>query len=89
MCRTSVPVSLPNCVGISPTKITELRKKKIPELRKLQSLLEQNILTEEEFVEQKGLVLDSLRKLTHLVCTKKTNFLVIYSLCDLTVVALF
>jgi len=64
--HTNVPASLPSCVGIgiSPTKITELRLKKMQELRELQSLLEQNILTE-EFVEQKRLVLDSLRKLTH------------------------
>ena len=60
MCCTNVPVSLPNCVGISPTKISELRMKKIQELRELQALLEQNILTEEEFMEQKGLVLNSL-----------------------------
>jgi len=37
-----------------------LRLKKLEELRELQSLLEQNILSEEEFMEQKGLVLDSL-----------------------------
>ena len=62
--HTNVPASLPSCVGIgiSPTKITELRLKKMQELHELQSLLE---LTEEEFVEQKRLVLDSLRKLTH------------------------
>lgn len=51
--------------GISPGKITDLRMKKLQELRELQGLLEQNILTQQEFVEQKTLVLDSLRKLTH------------------------
>ena len=52
-------------VGISPGKVTELRMKKLRELRELQALLEQNILTQQEFMEQKQLVLDSLRKLTH------------------------
>ena len=52
-------------MGISPGKITELRMKKLSELRELQALLEQNILTQQEFIEQKQLDLDSLRKLTH------------------------
>ena len=39
--------------GISPGKVTELRTKKLRELRELQGLLEQNILTQQEFVEQK------------------------------------
>lgn len=51
--------------GISPGKITELRMKKLRELRELQELLEQNILTQQEFSEQKQLVLHSLRRLTH------------------------
>ena len=57
--------SLPLTAGISPGKITDLRLKKLHELRELQGLFEQNILTQQEFVEQKQLVLDSLRKLTH------------------------
>ena len=52
-------------VGISPGKVTELRMKKLHELRKLQALLKQNILTQQELMEQKQLVLDSLRKLIH------------------------
>ena len=52
-------------LGISPGKITELRIKKLQELRELQQLLEQNVLTEEESSEQKAMVLSSLRKLTH------------------------
>ena len=52
-------------VGISPSRITDLRMKKLQELRELQGLLEQNVLTQQEFIEQKQLVLDSLRKLTH------------------------
>ena len=51
--------------GISPGRITDLRIKKLRELCELQGLLEQNVLIQEEFAEQKQLVLDSLRKLTH------------------------
>ena len=77
----SVVISSPNCPstttagvgtstcpttpGISPGRITDLRMKKLRELRELQGLLEQNALTQEEFAEQKQLVLNSLRKLTH------------------------
>ena len=52
-------------IGLSPGRVTELRSKKLQELRELQCLLDQSILTEEEFAEQKALVLASLRKLTH------------------------
>ena len=48
-----------NGVGISPSKIADLRMKKLQELRELQALLEQNVLTQQEFIEQKQLVLDS------------------------------
>ena len=57
--------SLPLTAGISQGKIMDLRLKKVHELRELQGLFEQNILTQQEFVEKKQLVLDSLRKLTH------------------------
>ena len=49
----------PMAPGISPGRITDLRMKKLHELRKLQGLLEQNVLTQ-EFAEQKRMVLDSL-----------------------------
>jgi len=46
-----MPHIMTNCVGISSTKISELRMKKTQkELREFQSLLEQNTLTEEEFM---------------------------------------
>ena len=45
--------------------MTDLRIKKLQELRELQQLLEQNVLTDAEFEEQKMLVLNALRKLTH------------------------
>ena len=47
-------------VGLSPGRVTELCIKRLQELRELQQLLEENILTVEEFTEQKVLVLDSL-----------------------------
>lgn len=50
-------------VGLSPGRVTDLRRKKLQELRELQELLEANILSMGEFSEQKTLVLDSLRKL--------------------------
>ena len=51
-----------NC--LSPGRVTELMSKKLQELKELQ-YLEHNILTNEEFGEQKALVLASLRKLIH------------------------
>ncbi len=51
-------------IGLSPGRVTELRIKKLQELRELQQLLEQNVLTDAEFEEQKMLVLNALRKLT-------------------------
>ena len=61
----SVCVDNDKSVVLSPGRVTELRSKKLQELRELQCLRDENILTEEEFAEQKGLVLASLRKLTH------------------------
>ena len=52
-------------VGHSPSKISDLRMKNLKELRELQQLLEDNILTEEEFAEQKEIVLNAMRKLKH------------------------
>ena len=50
-------------IGLSPGRTAELRFTKLQELKELQ-LLDQNIFTEDEFLEQKGLVLSSLGKLT-------------------------
>ena len=52
-------------ICLSPGRVTELRSKKLQELKELQYLLEHNILTNKEFAEQKALVLASLCKLTH------------------------
>lgn len=51
-------------VGISPGKSVELRSKHFEQLRHLQQLYEDKILSENDFLEQKQLILDSLRKLT-------------------------
>ena len=58
----SVP-DLDAAASISPCRATDLQMKKLQELRELQNLLENNILNEAEFIEQKAIVLDSLRKL--------------------------
>ena len=50
-------------VGISPGRATELRMKKLKEQQELQALLEQSILSEAEYAEQKAIVLESLHKL--------------------------
>lgn len=57
------PAPVPVPAGRSPRQISELRLKKLQELRELQQLLELNVLTREEFAEQKEIVLDSLRQL--------------------------
>ena len=57
----SAPSSIP---GRSPGQISNLRLKLLQELRELQQLLELNVLTPEEFAEQKEIVLERLRKLT-------------------------
>jgi len=49
-------------VGISHSKIADLQMKRFQELHELQALMEQNVLTQDEFQEQNHLV---LRKLTH------------------------
>ena len=58
----------PAAVGISPGKVTELRMKKLHELRELQESLigaEYAYPARIKFIEQKQPVLNSLRKLTH------------------------
>ena len=55
----SIPI-----VGMSPGKSIELRMKNLQQLRYVQELYEENILSEPEFIEQKQMILDSLRKLT-------------------------
>ena len=51
-------------VGVSPGKVVDLRMKNLQQLRYLQSLYEDNILSDQELAEQKQIVLESLRKLS-------------------------
>ena len=48
---------------ISPGKSVDLRMKNLQQLRFIQQLFDDNILSQEEFLEQKGSILDALRKL--------------------------
>ena len=50
--------------GVSPAKAAELRMKNFEQLRYLKELFDDNIISENELVEQKKIVLDALRKLT-------------------------
>ena len=61
--HTTPPKTVSSGIGISPVRSAELRSKKLQELRELQQLLEGNVITSEEFAEQKAVVLDSLRRL--------------------------
>lgn len=53
----------PPLVGISPGKAADIRMKNLEQLRYTQQLMEDGILTPEEFVEQKKIILKSLRGL--------------------------
>lgn len=55
----------PVSVGISPGKAVDLRSKNLQQLRSLQQLYDDSILSEKEFLEQKQIILASLRKLNH------------------------
>ena len=55
-------VTSPSC-GISPGKNIDLRMKNLEQLRYVQRLYEDNILTDVEFAEQKNNILASIRKL--------------------------
>ena len=50
-------------VTCSPNKVADIRMKNIEQLRSLQRLREDGILTEEEFLTQKQIVLRSLTNL--------------------------
>jgi hypothetical protein len=50
-------------LGLSPGKSIDLRMKNLQQLRYIQQLFEDNILSEPEFLEQKKNILESLRKL--------------------------
>ena len=50
--------------GVSPAKAVELRMKNYEQLRYLQQLFDDGVLTEKEFSEQKRDILDFLRKIS-------------------------
>ena len=60
-----VNVQNTNCsvAGVSPGKTVELRSKNLEQLRYIQQLYEDNILSDVEFAEQKRIILDAIRKL--------------------------
>lgn len=51
-------------VEVSPGQATELRMKNMEQLRYLQSLYNDNIITEDELLEQKQMILEAIRKLS-------------------------
>ena len=55
--------SVTSSVGISPGKAVELRSKNLEQLRYIQQLYEDNILSSAEYAEQKRMILESIRKL--------------------------
>ena len=62
--KESVP-STPSgsSVGMSPLKAADVRMKHLEHLRYLQQLMEDGIISKDEFVEQKGIVLGTLHKI--------------------------
>ncbi len=59
--QTSHSVTL---MGVSPGKAANLRMRNLEQLRYLQGLYEDNILSDQELAEQKRIILDALRKLS-------------------------
>ena len=60
--QKSVPPT-PTPVGMSPLKAADLRMKHLEQLRFLQQLMEDGIISKDEFAEQKEIVLKTLRKI--------------------------
>lgn len=51
-------------VGMSPSKVADVRMKHLEQLRYIQNLMEDQVLSENEFIEQKEIILSTLRKMT-------------------------
>ena len=49
--------------GISPGRAADIRMKNLEQLRYMQHLMEDGIISQQEFVEQKHIIMDTLRKL--------------------------
>ena len=61
--QVTVESSQPS-VGMSPLKAAGLSMKHLEQLRYLQQLMEDGVISEEEFIEQKKIVLETLRKIS-------------------------
>ena len=59
---TASSSSTSTAIGISPGKATDLRMRNLEQLRVLQKLYEEKILTETEFLEQKNIILASYKQ---------------------------
>ena len=57
------PTNSTTVVGISPCKAAELRMKNLEQLQYIQQLMEDHILSENEYAEQKEIILNTLRKM--------------------------
>ena len=64
MMSSTVDANPSTSVGISPSEKVDLRMKNLEQLRYLQSLYDDKILTQDELMEQKQITLDALRKLS-------------------------
>ncbi len=64
--QSSSPLSqiYSNSQYVSPSKMVDVRLKNLEQLKIIQQLRDDNILTSEEYLEQKDIILTSLRKLT-------------------------
>ena len=59
--HSKVPTSQASTTGVSPLRLADIRMKHYEQLRYLHTLFDDGILTEQEFLEQKGTILDTLR----------------------------
>ena len=59
------PRSTSSAVGLSPCKVADLRMKHLEQLRYLQQLMEDRIISESEFLEQKNIITGTLRKIAY------------------------
>ena len=63
--EASSSIANQSSVAISPGKSVDLHMKNLQQLRFIQQLFDDNILSEEEFLEQKKSILEALRKLNN------------------------
>lgn len=62
---TSHSRALDDCPKVSPLKVASLRRSCLEDLKKLKDLLEDRVLTEAEFIEEKKQILNTLKKFTN------------------------